>query len=55
MIRLFVRGEGVAQIAANLNRSVKTVSTQKRSAMNKLNVQTDQDLITFCVQHGMFS
>lgn len=55
VLRLFVRGEGVAQIAQNLNRSVKTVSTQKRSAMKKLGVQTDQDLIAFCVEHAMFS
>ncbi len=55
VLRLFVRGEGVAQIAQNLNRSVKTVSTQKRSAMKKLGVPTDQDLIAFCVEHAMFS
>lgn len=52
VIRLFVRGEGVAKIAENLNRSIKTVSTQKRSAMAKLNVKTDQDLIRFFVEHG---
>lgn len=55
VIRLFVRGESVAQIASNLKRSIKTVSTQKRSAMVKLGVSTDQDLVAFCVEQGLFS
>ena len=55
VIRLFVRGYAVTQIAEALKRSVKTVSTQKRSAMTKLNINTDQELITFCVEHSLFN
>ncbi|WLW63582.1 response regulator transcription factor [Achromobacter aegrifaciens] len=54
VLRHFVRGDTVVQIAANLKRSVKTVSTQKTSAMEKLNVQSNQELIAFCVEHGLF-
>lgn len=54
VLRHFVRGDGVVQIAANLKRSVKTVSTQKKSAMEKLHVKSNQELITFCVENGLF-
>lgn len=54
VLRHFVRGDSVVQIAANLKRSTKTVSTQKTSAMEKLNVQSNQELITFCVENGLF-
>ncbi|MBB1627487.1 response regulator [Achromobacter sp. UMC71] len=54
VLRHFVRGESMMQVADSLKRSVKTVSGQKISAMRKLNVQTDQDLVTFCAESGMF-
>lgn len=54
VLRHFVRGDSVMQIAANLKRSVKTVSTQKTSAMEKLRVQSNQELIAFCVENGLF-
>lgn len=54
VLRHFVRGDSVMQIAANLKRSVKTVSTQKNSAMEKLRVQSNQELIAFCVENGLF-
>ena len=41
-------------IAENLKRSVKTISGQKASAMRKLNVQTDQELVAFCMESGLF-
>lgn len=54
VIRLFVDGQSLTAIANGLKRSIKTISNQKRSAMNKLNVTTDQDLIAFCIHGGLF-
>jgi two-component system capsular synthesis response regulator RcsB len=54
VIRLFASGLSVGDIAKRLNRSSKTVSTQKISAMRKLGTKTDQDLITFCVESELF-
>lgn len=55
VLRFFVHGESVAQIAQKLNRSIKTVSTQKCSAVKKLGLQSDQELIAFCVENAIFS
>ncbi|KOF52638.1 LuxR family transcriptional regulator [Achromobacter sp. DMS1] len=54
VLRHFVRGESMMQVAESLKRSIKTVSGQKISAMRKLNVQTDQELVAFCVTSGIF-
>ncbi|MFD4837472.1 response regulator [Achromobacter sp. NPDC058515] len=54
VLRHFIRGESMMQVAETLKRSVKTVSGQKISAMRKLNVQTDQELVAFCVESEMF-
>lgn len=54
VLRHFVRGESMMQVADSLKRSVKTVSGQKIAAMRKLEVRTDQELVAFCVEHGMF-
>jgi len=37
-----------------LNRSVKTVSAQKIAAMRKLEVDSDQALLTFCIKAELF-
>ncbi|WP_343078267.1 response regulator [Pseudomonas sp.] len=49
ILRLFVSGQSVNEIARGLNRSAKTISTQKISAMRKLEVSSDQDLLTYCL------
>lgn len=54
VLRLFSQGSTVGEVAEHLNRSIKTVSTQKTTAMRKLEVKTNQDLITFCMEHGLF-
>jgi two-component system capsular synthesis response regulator RcsB len=41
IVRLFVAGRSVSEIAAQLGRSRKTVSAQKRNAMKKLGFLTD--------------
>lgn len=54
VIRLFAGGFSVGDIAKRLNRSSKTVSTQKVSAMRKLGTKTDQELISYCLDSGLF-
>lgn len=54
VLRLFVSGLSVRDISRALNRSVKTVSAQKISAMRKLEVDSDQALLTFCVKANLF-
>jgi two-component system capsular synthesis response regulator RcsB len=54
VLRHFVSGLSVGDIAQQLNRSVKTVSAQKIAAMRKLEVDSDQALLTFCVKANLF-
>lgn len=54
VLRLFIGGHSLTAIAQTLNRSIKTISNQKRSAMRKLDIPTDQALIEFCVHTGLF-
>ncbi|MCU1729174.1 response regulator [Pseudomonas sp. 7P_10.2_Bac1] len=54
VLRLFVAGSSVSEIARLLNRSVKTVSTQKVAAMHKLEVLTDHALLTYCIKADPF-
>src|SRR5690606_22337939 len=55
VLRLFAMGDSISKIAEQLNRSIKTISTQKASAMHKLNVHNNQDLIAFCTRHNLFT
>ncbi|RZZ82331.1 response regulator transcription factor [Pseudoxanthomonas winnipegensis] len=55
VIRLFTGGMSVSDIARQLQRSAKTVSTQKISAMRKLGVDSDQALIAYCLQASLFA
>jgi two-component system capsular synthesis response regulator RcsB len=41
-------------IALSQNRSAKTISAQKVTAMRKLEVKTDQQLITYCNEAKLF-
>ncbi|MNS20058.1 Transcriptional regulatory protein RcsB [compost metagenome] len=54
VLRYFIQGKPIMQVALHLNRSIKTVSGQKIAAMHKLNVKTDQELIAFCLETGLF-
>ncbi|MFI7858949.1 response regulator [Pseudomonas promysalinigenes] len=55
VLRLFVTGMTVSDIARQLCRSNKTVSAQKVSAMRKLDVDTDQALLTYCIEARQFT
>lgn len=53
VVRLFVSGLSVSDIASQLNRSKQTVSTQKVTAMRKLGVSSDVELFRYAVEAGM--
>ncbi|CAM3161998.1 two component transcriptional regulator, LuxR family [Pseudomonas gessardii] len=55
ILRLFVAGQSVNEIARGLNRSAKTISTQKISAMRKLEVSSDQSLLAYCIERKLFN
>lgn len=54
VLRDFVMGLNLSEIALKRNRSIKTISAQKISAMRKLNAENDQMLMTYCIQARMF-
>jgi two-component system capsular synthesis response regulator RcsB len=53
VVRLFVLGMSGRQIAAQLNRSEKTISRQKRTAMDKLGLDHDGGLVEFARMRGI--
>jgi two-component system, NarL family, captular synthesis response regulator RcsB len=53
VFRLYVQGVPLKTIAARLNRSAKTISTQKRSAMRKLGLDSDASLVKYAQQIGL--
>ncbi len=44
VVRCCLDGMGTKQIAEKFSRSIKTISTQKHAAFQKLGIQTDQEL-----------
>lgn len=54
VLRHFLSGTSVGDIARIMNRSVKTISTHKVAAMRKLDVETDHELVMFGVNHDLF-
>jgi two-component system capsular synthesis response regulator RcsB len=54
VLRHFVAGLNGCEIATLLNRSTKTVSSQKISAMRKLDVDNEQALLLFCADANLF-
>jgi two-component system capsular synthesis response regulator RcsB len=52
VVRLYASGLTVNDIAAQLNRSKKTISTQKAKAMEKLGMKQDVDLIRYAIENG---
>lgn len=45
VVRMFVRGMSVTDIAQHTDRSIKTISTQKKKAMQKLGASNDIELV----------
>ncbi|MGL5215748.1 response regulator [Aeromonas hydrophila] len=53
VVRLLASGMSVTQVAEHLNRSVKTISTQKKSAMLRLGITSDSGLFFYAKKHGL--
>ncbi|UVL43182.1 response regulator [Pseudomonas sp. B21-040] len=53
VLRLFVNGHTVSEIATVLNRSVKTISHQKISAQQKLGIANDKQLYEYALRNGL--
>ena len=53
VFRLLVEGVSVSDIAAQLHLSGKTVSTHKARLMDKLQVESNADLVHYAVRHGL--
>ncbi|MGL5469060.1 MAG: response regulator [Shewanella sp.] len=54
VVRLLATGMSVTQVADYLHRSVKTISTQKKSAMTRLGLQSDSELFQYAKEHGFY-
>ncbi|VTR32784.1 Capsular synthesis regulator component B [Serratia fonticola] len=55
VIRLYVSGMSVNDIASQLKRTKQTISSQKTSAMRKLQISRDADLFRFAFETGLTS
>lgn len=53
VIRLYVSGMKINDIAVRLSRSKQTVSSQKNSAMRKIGVASDADLFKYALEVGL--
>ncbi|WP_415493835.1 response regulator [Burkholderia ubonensis] len=53
VVRLFASGHSLQDIARRLGRSVSTVSTQKYTAMRKLQADTNTHLIRYAYENGL--
>jgi DNA-binding NarL/FixJ family response regulator len=53
VFRMLVAGEGVTEIAAKLNLSVKTVSTHKANLMQKLGLSNQTELVRYAIKNGL--
>jgi two-component system, NarL family, captular synthesis response regulator RcsB len=54
VIRMFVRGQSISEIAATLGCHRRTVTRQKREAMAKLGVANDPGLFAYIRAHGVY-
>jgi two-component system capsular synthesis response regulator RcsB len=53
VVRMFAAGSTVTEIAGYLHRTLATVATQKRSAMRKLNITSNADLVAYARDNGL--
>jgi len=53
VFQLYAQGMPIGEIALRLGRSAKTISTQKRSTMRKLGLESERDLMEFAMQIGL--
>jgi two-component system capsular synthesis response regulator RcsB len=50
---LYAEGLSVTEISQRLNRSVKTISTQKKGALTKLGIEHDAELFRYVFESGL--
>lgn len=55
IVRLYVSGLSVSEIAAYLHRSKQAVSTQKMNAMRKLGIERDAGLFRYAYETGLMA
>ncbi|WP_081077050.1 response regulator transcription factor [Burkholderia pseudomultivorans] len=55
IIRLYISGMSIDEIAAQMHRTKQTVSAQKKSAMRKLGIERDAQLFLFAYETGLVS
>ncbi|KMY85476.1 Two-component response regulator [Candidatus Paraburkholderia calva] len=55
VVRLFVSGMTITEIAAQLRRSIKTISTRKNTAMRKLGIERDSELFQYAQSNGLMN
>ncbi|ULX55128.1 DNA-binding response regulator [Cupriavidus taiwanensis] len=53
VVRMFAAGSTLTEIAGYLHRTLATVATQKRSAMHKLNITCNADLVAYARDNGL--
>ncbi|CAB3729705.1 Transcriptional regulatory protein RcsB [Paraburkholderia sediminicola] len=53
VVRLYVSGLSINEIASQLHRTKQTISSQKMSAMRKLGIERDADLFRFAYEAGL--
>ncbi|MEI6210904.1 MAG: response regulator transcription factor [bacterium] len=53
VVRLIGQGMSVKEISAELDLSIKTVSTYKKRAMQQLDIHSTAGLVRHCLQHGL--
>ncbi|WP_233837867.1 response regulator transcription factor [Paraburkholderia sp. ZP32-5] len=53
VVRLYVSGMSIGEIAQKLNRSKQTISSQKVTAMKKLGIERDADLFRYAWEAGL--
>lgn len=55
VVRLFVSGMTIKEISERLSRSIKTISTQKNTAMRKLGIERDSELFEYAQSNGLLN
>jgi two-component system, NarL family, captular synthesis response regulator RcsB len=55
VVRLSVSGMTIKEISEKLNRSIKTISTQKNTAMRKLGLDRDSELFQYAQSNGLLN
>lgn len=53
ILRLIVQGVSLTSIGVRLNLSVKTISTYRTRLLAKLRLESNADLIRYCLEHGI--